>query len=167
MKIRLSELRRLIREAVRAEFVGRSPLDYHRSGNVQRLSLIDPESPEFAKGDVYFAGTKEYVHRGPSGRRLKKPKLRDVPGAEPGTLAFLDFHKEGSDYIYIDYMKTRQDSRGQGHARRLVDELVNKYGENATYDFGRILNPTMGKIQKELKARLEAAGGNVIGFHDY
>lgn len=169
MKVRLGELRRLVREAVTAEFLGRSPLSYNRSNEVQRISLIDPESPEFKKGDVYFSPTKEYEFRGPSGRRLKKPKSKDVPGAEPGTVAFLDYHEQSPGYVYIDYIKTRQDARGQGHARRLVDELVNKYGEDATYHFGRILNPAMGKIQKELEARLAAAGvgGSVIGFHDY
>lgn len=167
MNIRLSELRQLIREVISAEFVGSSPLSYGRAGNVQRISLIDPDSPEFQKGDVYFAGTKEKVYRGPSGRRLKNPKLRDVPGAAPGTLAFLDYHEEGPDYIYVDYMKTRMDARGQGHARRLIDELVKKYGEDATYNFGRIMSPAVGKIQKDLEARLAAAGGTVIGFHDY
>jgi hypothetical protein len=60
-------------------------------------------------------------------------------------------------------MKTRNDMRGQGHAKKLVDELLQKFGKEVTYDFGHIMNPAIGKIQKEL----ESKGYSVRGWHDY
>lgn len=140
-----------------------SPLPYQRASNIQRISLVDDESPEFKKGDVYFSPTKKYIHYGDSGRRLKTPRTEDVPGSAPGTVAFLDYHVLPGGTVYIDYMKTRNDMRGQGHAKRLVDELLQKFGKDATYDFGHIMNPSVGRIQK----KLESLGYDVKGWHDY
>jgi len=163
MRITRTQLRRIIREALEVQQVGPSPLTYNRGGNIQRLSLVDTESPEFQKGDTYFAQTKKHIWRGPSGRRLKKPKEEIVPGAAPGTVAFLDYHDMGDNFIYIDYMKTRNDMRGQGHARRLIDELIKIFGPTATYDFGKMLNPAIEKIHDDLKAR----GIKVLGHRDF
>jgi hypothetical protein len=155
-------LKVLIHEMIRAEHL-RSPLQYNRSPNTQRISLLDDESPEFKKGDVYFSPTKKYSHYGDSGRRLKTPRTEEVPGAAPGTVAFLDYHVLPGGTVYIDYMKTRNDMRGQGHAGKLVDELLRKFGKDVTYDFGHIMNPAAGKIQK----KLASLGYNVRGWHDY
>ena len=168
MKIRLGELRRLIQEALMNEDVsvehGDSPLQYDRDPNVKRISLVDTSSPEYKKWDTYFAPSKKSVFYGPSGRKLKKPKYEDVPGAAPGTVAFLDYHLlPGGLGVYVDYVKTRSDMRGQGHAAKLIDELVKKFGEDARYDFGKIMSPTMGKLQKKLQDR----GIEVLGWHDY
>ena len=155
-------IRQLIREMIRTDH-SPSPLPYQRAANVQRIFLIDDESPEFKKGDVYFSPTKKYIHYGETGRRLKNPRTEDVPGSAPGTVAFIDYHILPGGTVYIDYMKTRNDMRGQGHAKRLVDELLQKFGKEATYDFGHIMNPSVGRIQK----KLESLGYDVKGWHDY
>ena len=155
-------IRHLIREMIRAEH-SISPLEYQRVPNVQRIFLADDESPEFKKGDVYFSPTKKYTNYGSNGRRLKNPKTEEVPGAAPGTVAFIDYHILPGGTVYIDYMKTRNDMRGQGHAKKLVDELLQKFGKDVTYDFGHIMNPAAGKIQKNLAS----LGYSVRGWHDY
>ena len=155
-------IRQLIREMIRTEHL-LSPLVYQRAQNIQRISLVDDDVTDFKKGDVYFAATKKYNHYGSSGRRLKNPQVEDVPGSAPGTVAFLDYHVLPAGTVYIDYMKTRSDMRGQGHARKLVDELLQKFGRDVTYDFGHIMNPSIGKIQKDL----ETKGYIVRGWHDY
>ena len=153
----------MIREALEVQQAGPSPLTYSRGGNIQRLSLVDTESSDFQKGDTYFAQTKQHIWRGASGRRLKKPKEEIIPGAAPGTVAFLDYHDMGDNFIYIDYMKTRTDMRGQGHARRLIDKLIKVFGRDATYDFGKMMNPAIGKIYDGLKGQ----GFKVLGHRDY
>ena len=155
-------IRQLIREMIRTDH-SLSPLTYQRASNIQRISLVDDESPEFKKGDVYFSPTKKHTYYGDSGRRLKNPRTEDVPGSAPGTVSFLDYHILPGGTVYIDYMKTRNDMRGQGHAKRLVDELLQKFGKEATYDFGHIMNPSVGKIQKNLRS----LGYDVKGWHDY
>ena len=155
-------IRQLIRELLSFEEL-KSPLVYQKDPNVKRLSLVDTESPEFKKHDQYFAALKRFTYTGDTGRRLKNPREVVTPGAAPGTIAFLDYHIPSENFIYIDYMKTRNDMQGQGHAKKLIDELVNRHGKDAYYDFGRILNPAAGKLQK----RLEAQGIKTKGFHDY
>ncbi|NDC25693.1 MAG: hypothetical protein EBZ49_16400 [Proteobacteria bacterium] len=165
-------LRRAVREIIREALLmnsGPSPLSYDRSGAVQRISLVDTAAPGHPKGDTYFATTTSFSWYGPSGRRLKRPKEETVPGAaDEGTVAFLDYHEisfsdRGLSAIYIDYMKTRSDSRGKGHARALVDALVEKYGTEVTYDFGRILTPTVSRIKDDLAGR----GIKVAGKKDH
>lgn len=162
MKITESQLRQLIKEVLEVQELS-SPLSYDRWSHVLRISLVDSDSPDFKKYDTYFSQTKKSVLYGPSGRRLKNPKTEIVPGAASGTVAFLDYHVPMKDYIYIDYMKTRMDMRGMGHAKKLIDELVKKFGKDVTYDFGKIMNPAIGKLQKDLAAK----GYKVSGWHDY
>lgn len=153
----------MIHEALEVQQAGRSPLSYDRSGNVQRLSLVDSEAPDFEKGDLYFAQQARKVWLGKTGRRLKNPREEIIPGAAPGTVAFLDYHDMGDGYIYVDYMKTRNDMRGMGHARRLIDELIKVFGRDSAYDFGKMMNPAIGKIYDDLKSQ----GLRVYGHRDY
>lgn len=100
-----------------------SPLDYERSDNVYRFALFAPELVDvpFLPGDTYFAVT-ERVHRyGANRRLLKKPRIEITPGAQPGTLAWLDWHTTAPSDIYIDFMKVRNDWRGRGIGRQLVE----------------------------------------------
>lgn len=172
MRITESKLRRLIKEALlqeAAEFQDlKSPLEYFRHPYVRRLSLVDPDSPEFKKGDVYFAQTQKYDFYGPSGRKLKKPKVSPVPGAEPGTLAWLDYHwtSQDGEHLYIDFIKTRQDMRGMGYARQLVEELIKRHPQAEYIDFGKMMNPGIGKIYNDVKAKY-ADKINFNGYHDY
>lgn len=166
VEIELREVRKLVKAILKEEILFdelQSPLTYQRSSNIKRLSLIDTESPEFKKHDTHFAVLKRFTYTGDTGRRLKNPREVVTPGSAPGTIAFLDYHIPSENFIYIDYMKTRNDMRGQGHATKLIDELVNIHGKDAYYDFGRIINSSAGALQK----RLEAKGIKTRGYHDY
>ena len=43
-----------------------------------------------------------------------------VPGADPGTVAFVDFHPYGPDTLYIAYVAVRDDMRSKGLGNRLM-----------------------------------------------
>jgi histidinol-phosphate aminotransferase len=51
----------------------------------------------------------------------------------------------------------------EAHNRALVDALVEKYGTEVTYDFGRILTPTVSRIKDDLAGR----GIKVAGKKDH
>lgn len=140
--------------------LGRSPLAYHRSGDVRRLAVVDPAAGPAPAGDHYFAEVSHKIYTGKSGRRLKHPRVEVTPGAADGTVAFLDYHECGPQGIYVDYMKTRQDYQRRGLARRLVDELIARYPDIKWVDFGKLMNPTAGKIFDEAKSR----HGTAISF---
>jgi GNAT superfamily N-acetyltransferase len=100
-----------------------TPLDYPERGAVQRFGLFSPELLDmpFDPSDRYFAVT-ERVHRyGKTRKLLKKPRIEVLPGARPGTLAWLDWHMIGPRVVYIDFMTVRSDWRGSGAGRRLVE----------------------------------------------
>lgn len=145
----------------------KSPLTYNRAGDVNRISLIDKSSPPFEKHDSYFDEiTKQITYNRKTGKIYKKPKVEVTPGAAPGTVAFLDYHTyifSGEKYVYIDYMKTRRDMRGQGHARLLINYLKNKFGTNSVYDFGKVMTESVWKMKKEL----DAAGYQTLGKIDF
>ena len=107
---------------------GDSPLDYHGS-RVKRIALIDPSAPPSHPRTTYYVPTKN--RRG------------SVPGAEPGTVGFIDHHvARGYDgkVVVIDYVSVREDQRGQGLMVRLVDELFSEHEDAAEIDFGRIMS---------------------------
>lgn len=145
------------------EYLGQSPLVYHRSGDVRRLAVVDPAAPPPPKGDFYFADVPRNIYTGKNGRRLKKPRIEVTPGAALGTVAFLDYHEYGSG-IYVDYMKTRQDYRGRGLVRQLVDELLRVHPNITFLHFGRMTHSTIGKIYDELVKR---GGVSLAGHKDF
>lgn len=144
----------------------RSPLSYHRSGEVQRLFFFDSTAPTPLDRDVFFAETYRKIYYGKNNRRLKKPRIEVTPGAATGTVAFLDYHEYGDWGIYVDYMKTRLDYRGRGLARRLIDELVLANPTVKYLHFGRLLNPTIGKIYDDAEASYKGKI-SFIGHKDY
>ena len=79
---------------------GKSPLAYPLSDDVQRFTLSSPHLVDvpFEPGDSYFAYVEGRMTQrpGPRGRLMKKPRVRIVPGAEPGTIGFLDWHRMGT-----------------------------------------------------------------------
>jgi hypothetical protein len=169
MKLTESELRRLIREAIEMRQQA-SPLRYDRARDVQRLSLVevDPSSPllNAPPSDRYFTVTKKFLTHGPSGRRLKEPKQvidDESPAAGVGTLAFLDYHVLDGGHVYIDFVKTRRDLMGQGHASRLAEELISINGTDKTYYFGKVINPGMWKI----KEKFDSKGIKTVGWRDF
>jgi hypothetical protein len=151
---------------------GPSPLDYTESSAIhpQRAALVNPNIGEPEKGDLYFKELRSKTMIGPSGRRLKKPREKITPGAAPGTVAFADYSEDVSPgwtmktetgeeqrppthRIYVHYMKTRGDVQGQGHASRLLDEMVKSHPETNYVDFGKIMNETMDRVYEKFAQR--------------
>lgn len=134
-----------------------SPLEYDRAAHVLRLELIDPSLPPPKKGDAYFAETQQFVMRGPTGRRYKKPRTKAIPGTPNDVAAFLDWHPYGGpDAAYIDYMKVRQDLRGQGYAQRLVEsfyeDVVLPRGIGYVH-WGKVMHPTVWSLKEMAETR--------------
>lgn len=136
-----------------------SPLTYSRSSNVKRIAYCDSsvtEPPEYK--DHYFTEIQEWERYGVSGRRLKKPRKGElIPGvSNVCIIGFLDYHKQGqtsdgSDMWYIDYMKTRTDSAGQGVASKLIDNFyktVAKPGDHV--HFGKMMRKEIGHLKDKM-----------------
>ena len=151
---------------LRIEHQGKSPLHYDRTATVQRLGLVDPEANEPNPRDygmTYFAETQRRVFYGTTGRKLKTPRFEKIPGAAPGTVAFVDYHKLGSNRIYVDYAKTRPDYSGRGYIRTLLEGMLQSFPEVTSWHFGKIMAPAIGKIHDDWKAR----GIPVAGHKDF
>ena len=132
-----------------------SPLDYPDRGPVQRFGLFSPELPSFDPKDTYFAVT-ERVHRyGKTGKLLKKPRIEVLPGARPGTLAWLDWHMIGPRVLYIDFMTVRSDWRGMGAGRRLVEEFYQYVvvPRADTIDWGKIVSDRAEHLYRYMTKR--------------
>ena len=128
-----------------------SPLRYHHDAHVYRLQVVDESAPPPDPSATYFAET----------------------GADKGVVAFLDFHRVPSqtDAICIDYMATRDDQRGKGHATALVDKLYGMFTDAAWIEWGDSLPAnsdlaTTKQIVRPLRVeneRLRAALHDVMG----
>lgn len=133
-----------------------SPLAYERSSNVQRYGILDPELVDlpFEKNDTYFAQTSRIVRRGVSGRVLKNPRTEITPGARPGSIAWVDWHPMGNGWLYIDFMKVRQDARGGRYGSQLIDgfyhDIVLGQGYQGVH-WGRVLHPHAWSLKKRMK----------------
>ena len=136
-----------------------SPLTYSRASNVKRIAYCDSgvtDPPE--KRDAYFKEWENWRKRSKSGKRLKKPVLEEiVPGvSDVCVIGFLDYHSQGKSgdnntMWYIDYMKTRGDSTGQGVASKLIDqfyETVAQPGDNVS--FGKMMRKEIGHLKDKM-----------------
>jgi len=134
----------------------RSPLIYDRSGDVHRFALFAPELIDmpFDPRDTYFAQT-ERIHRyGKNKRLLKVPRIEIIPGARPGTLAWIDWHFVTPDYIYIDFMKVRTDWRRTGAGRQLIEAFyayVVRPNNIETVHWGKVVSPYAWKIYQHMQ----------------
>jgi hypothetical protein len=157
-KMGLAEALSLLSEGVEFHELD-SPLDYNRASNVKRIAYCDNTVTEPTdKRDAYFKEFQEWEHYGSSGRRLKKArKGKIIPGvSNVCIIGFLDYHKEGissdgNDMWYIDYMKTRGDSTGQGVASKLIDnfyETIAKPGDNVS--FGKMMRKEIGHLKDKM-----------------
>ena len=93
----------------------------------RRLALRDPSIEPPYRGDFGFAD--QYTYRNPRTGRMTKKRHLEAPGAGDDIIGFLDYHSQGetSDgkpFLYIDYMKTRREHKGQGVATKLLDEFI-------------------------------------------
>ena len=152
-----------------------SPLTYNRSRNVKRLAYCDTSVTEPPSGrDPYFTEYQEMERYGVSGRRLKKPRPgKIVPGvSNVCVIGFLDYHhygktSEGKDMWYIDYMKTRSDSKGQGVASKLIDEFFERYvdPDGGYVHFGKMMRKEIGHLKDKMAKKYPNV--EVIGAVNY
>lgn len=144
---------------------GISPLVYPRwETPADRIALVDPEVPPAPPWATYFAPTARTIRQGKTGRYLKHPRFEPIPGADPGVVAFLDYHIIGHDplAVYLDYMTTRADQMHQGYARKLIDAWVALFPPGTYLDFGKIMSDAVWRLYTEKRD----AGLNVHG-HRY
>lgn len=135
----------------------RSPLDYH-GHHPARLALVDPTAGPPGAGDAYFAGRTKKITRGAGGRPLKKPRTEVTPGAGEGVVAFVDFDVT-PDWLVIHYVTTRQDQRGKGHMRRLLDALLERHGDESQFvSFGDVHSESVWRYAKKLEEQPRWAG---------
>jgi uncharacterized membrane protein (UPF0127 family)/GNAT superfamily N-acetyltransferase len=138
-----------------------SPLEYGRSGNVKRIALCDSSVTDPpGKHDSYFAEIERWrkYTTGRTRRKLKKPVLDEIiPGvSDVCIIGFLDYHQEaklegGTIFWYIDYMKTRQDKRGQGSASQLVERFYETVPQPGDYvNFGKMMQPQVGHLKDKM-----------------
>lgn len=139
-----------------------TPLQYDRYGpGRRRLDLVSPDvDPPTKESGTYFAEGQRKIRTGKNGRTLKTPKIEVIPGADPHSVSFLDHHPMNENTTYIDYMKTRADMTGQGHARRLVETLYDRHsrrasetGQTQAVHWGKIMDPAAGKLHDEMAER--------------
>ena len=134
-----------------------SPLKYSRASNVKRLAFCDASVTEPPEGrDPYFKEYQEMERYGSSGRRLKKPRPGEIiPGvSNVCIIGFLDFHEYGENGWYIDYMKTRGDSTGQGVASKLIDEFFKRYAKpGGMIHFGKMMRKEIGHLKEKMEKK--------------
>ena len=157
-KMGLAEALSLLSEGVEFHELD-SPLDYSRATNVKRIAYCDNTVTEPTdKRDAYFKEFQEWERYGSSGRRLKNPrKGKLIPGvSNVCIIGFLDYHSQGksgdgAQMWYIDYMKTRGDSTGQGVASKLIDnfyETIAKPGDHV--HFGKMMRKEIGHLKDKM-----------------
>ena len=140
---------------------GRSPLSYNRGYDIQRLAVVSPDvtTPDVVTrrtgsaksvAETDYWNPKVEVGRAASGKPLKTPKVVDNPSAAaPGTASFMDFEDRGHE-VYVHYMNTRQDLRGQGHGNRLMDHLAGQFPDK-DINLGQIESTSVGNMQRRLR----------------
>ena len=148
---------RLLANPPHVEDAGGSPLVYFgwKHHGKQRLVVIDEDEPDAAPGTEMYKRKEVWrTWSQRTGKRLKKPVLDEViEGAPPHTMAFLDWHytgsrdPEGPTDLYIDYLHVRGDMRGKGHARRLIQALIDRHPNLRILDFGKMMRKEIGHLK--------------------
>jgi GNAT superfamily N-acetyltransferase len=140
------------------------PLVYPRQPkeSMRRFAIVDPSVPvppvrrgltrSGVLNTAYYEPEIEYTHPERGNRPYRGgPRVEANPNViEPFTVAFADFHHPTPDSTYIDYVHTRQ--RGQGHARRLIEEIAAQHPEHSL-DFGKVMHPAIANLAENLMAR--------------
>ena len=123
---------------------------YSKADRVYRFAAVDTGAPPPNEDERYF-------HDWPGTHRDSI-----IPGAAPGTVAFIDWHYEPQPRetpnvhgIYIDYIRTRHAERGKGIAEKLTrafyEHLTNGGHINDVY-WGRVVTDHAWHIMKKMEA---------------
>lgn len=164
---------------------GLSPLPYNHPYEVERLSIVDPTAPVETR-DPYFK-PEGYEQRTSGGVFAERgDSYVHVPGPEPHTVAFLDYHRDPSwgdeSHLAIDYVAARSDVEGGGMGLSLIRRL---YRENpdSVIDWGAIYDSSAWRMYQQFRetypeqtgrgknyAALATVGGPILahlaGRHD-
>lgn len=142
-----------------------APENLYISRTVQRYALVDPSASPPPSNTTYFVDTTRKTRTGANGRALKTPRVTTVPGAAPGTVAFIDFHPYGANGLYIDYMRVRPDLQGHGLGNQLVSSFYQAASTRGIVliDWGKVMHEHAWKIM--LRMRAEYPKIDTIGKH--
>ena len=146
-----------------------SPLKYDRFNVTHRLSVNDGQGWHPSADMVEARRRMDESYRKwraahPRVRRL--PRYTDAsrwvsPGytyfttenTEAGTVAFVDLEVYGqSNAVLVAYLSVRPDHRGEGLARRLMQEVYDRWPEARVY-WGKIIASEIGHLYEDFKAR--------------
>jgi len=152
------------------EYQGRTPLQYKRGSQIERIAAVHPDVPPAGRAtrprgrassvpDMDYWHPEVEVGLGETGRPLKKPKVVQNPSAAaPGTAAFLDYEVRPQNEVYVHYMNTRSDMTKRGLGNRLMDTVASQFPQH------RI---NLGQIESKhvynMKQRLSREGRDVVG----
>lgn len=145
------------RTAATVQVEQRSRLDYDSYRVNARIALVEGTGyhPEATGGKEKMEVAYARWRAANPGRRMpdsyKDPTRWVSPGysyftsenASPGTVAFIDL--EVGSTVRIAYMAVRPDKRGQGLARRLIQETYDRY-PNAPISWGKLMQVEMGHL---------------------
>ena len=161
MKLLREYIRKLLKESTEFREL-QSPLKYARATDVKRIAYCDASVTEAPSSrDAYFKEWEKWRKFSKGGKRLKKPVLDEiVPGvSDVCIIGFLDYHKEttvstGATFWYIDYMKTRGDSRGTGVASKLVEQFYETVAQPGDYvNFGKMMQKEVGHLKDKMEKK--------------
>lgn len=171
MKYQLQEIvDRVLSEDAKVVDVGRSPLKYHGYASKNRLALIDKDAEPSPPNYTYYTDYTRMrkFSKGRMRKRLKKPVVDEfIPGGPPGMIAFQDWSYWGDKQsIYLDYLHVRDDMRGRGHARKLIQALIDMHPDLKLLHFGKMMREEIGHL-KDSFAKKYAGKINIIGARNY
>ena len=102
-----------------------SPLDY-KGAQAERLAITDDSAKPTS--DQYFENSKE--------------------------VAFLDYSLyDGGKRVFIHYMNTRYENRGEGHGRALLDSLYERFKDKKEINWGKIMHDHAIDLFQEYKGK--------------
>lgn len=140
---------------------------YQRAYEVFRAALVDPDAPPPKPYESYFAQTTQTMHTSPTtGRPFKKPRKTILPGADPGTIAFVDYHPTSMapmTSLYIDYVLVRGDMRHQGVGYRMIKAFYEAFvaRDVTDIDWGRVMNAQAWRLLERMRVEypgIESSG---------
>jgi hypothetical protein len=130
-----------------------SPLTYNHGYQVKRLQIVDLDAPPTT--EMYFVTKKV----GAFGK-----KKTTMPGADPGVVAWLDYHlyttKTQNDSVYIDFIRVRSDMQKRGLMKQLVDKIFAMYPD-ADVDFGKMMHDSVVRLYEKKRSERGRVYGKV------
>jgi hypothetical protein len=141
--------------------LGRSPLEYNgRANSKNRLALIDTTSELAPPQSTYYTDYttwRKYTGRYGKRRKLKKPVVDEfIKGGPDHMVAFQDWQYWGDQQaIYLNYIHIRNDQRGKGYARKLIQGLIDMHPDLKILHFGKMMREEIGHLKRSFEEKYE------------